>query len=199
MQAQIDYVLHLADNALVHGQRTAQWCSHGPVLEEDIAMANISLDHIGQARMLYQHAASLMGNTTEDQLAYFRDPQAFKNYVLLELPHTKAYAPSVAAEQDYAVTITRNFLYSSLMLLVWQSLTASQDTQLAAIAGKSVKEVRYHVRHATDWMLRLGDAKSTPAFMALYPRVFYASGLRTTAGGARYGYRSFGSSQRLAA
>ena len=156
----IDYVLHLADNALVHGQRLSQWCSHGPVLEEDIAMANIGLDYIGQARMLYQHAASLIGDTTEDQLAYFRDPEAFKNCVLLELPHSTAYAPSVAAQRDYAVTITRNFLYSSCMLLVWQSLAQSQDAQLAAIAGKSVKEVRYHVRHSTDWMLRLGDGTS---------------------------------------
>ncbi len=159
---QADYVLHLADNALVHGQQVAQWCSHGPVLEEDIAMANIGLDHIGQARMLYQHAATLLGaSNTEDRLAYFRGPQEFKNLVLLELPHTTALAPSAIGERDYAVTITRNFLYSSFMLLVWSALQHSEDTQLAAIAGKSVKEVKYHVRHSTDWLLRLGDGTTT--------------------------------------
>ncbi len=152
------YILHLADNALVHGQRIAQWCSHGPVLEEDIAMANIGLDHIGQARMLYQHAAKLIGNDcTEDKLAYFRNPEQFCNYTLLELPHRTAFAPSVHSEMNYAVTIARNFLYSSLMILVWAGLQNSKDAQLAAIAGKSVKEVRYHLRHSTDWMLRLGD------------------------------------------
>lgn len=153
-----DYILHLADNALVHGQRLAEWCGHGPVLEEDIAMANISLDHIGQARMLYQHAASLMGDgVTEDKLAYFRNPEQFRNYVLLELPHTTAFAPSVKTERDYAVTTVRNFLYSSFMLLVWNALQKSSDAQLAAIAAKSLKEVKYHVRHSTDWLIRLGD------------------------------------------
>ncbi len=178
------YILHLADNALVHGQRVAQWCSHGPVLEDDIAMANIGLDHIGQARMLYQHAAKLMAPTlatacatvppegalapegglsalgaaiTEDKLAYFRSPGQFLNYTILELPHRTAFAPSVQTEMDYAVTIARNFLYSSLMVLAWAELQNSRDPQLAAIAGKSVKEVRYHLRHSTDWMLRLGD------------------------------------------
>jgi ring-1,2-phenylacetyl-CoA epoxidase subunit PaaC len=156
------YILHLADNALVHGQRIAEWCGHGPVLEEDIALANIGLDHIGQARMLYQHAATLMqsalgATVTEDKLAYFRSPEQFRNYTLLELPHRTAFAPSVATERNYAVTIARNFLYASLMILVWTELQNSGDAQLAAIAGKSVKEVRYHLRHSTDWMLRLGD------------------------------------------
>jgi ring-1,2-phenylacetyl-CoA epoxidase subunit PaaC len=155
--AHLDYILHLADNALVHGQRLAEWCGHGPLLEEDIAMANIGLDHIGQARMLYQHAAQLMGQTSEDQLAYFRNPEQFLNYTLLELPHRTALAPSATAQRDYAVTIARNFLYASLMLLVWTELQQSSDSHLAAIAGKSVKEVRYHLRHSTDWMLRLGD------------------------------------------
>jgi ring-1,2-phenylacetyl-CoA epoxidase subunit PaaC len=152
------YILHLADNALIHGQRIAEWCGHGPVLEEDIAMANIGLDHIGQARMLYQYAAETMGNeTTEDSLAYFRGPEQFRNYVLLELPHQTSFAPSVRAERDYAVTITRHFLYSSWMSLVWQGLHSSSDEQLAAIAQKASKEVKYHLRHSTDWMLRLGD------------------------------------------
>lgn len=154
----VDYLLHLADNALILGQRNAEWCGHGPVLEEDIAMANIGLDHIGQCRLLYQHAANLMGGgVTEDRLAYFRAPEEFRNYVLLELPHSTAYAPSAAVERDYAVTIARNFLYSTLMNLLWDALQGSSDTQLAAIAAKSLKEVRYHLRHSTDWMLRLGD------------------------------------------
>jgi ring-1,2-phenylacetyl-CoA epoxidase subunit PaaC len=152
------YILHLADNALVHGQRIAQWCSHGPMLEEDIAMANIGLDHIGQARMLYQRAAELIANDcTEDKLAYFRNPEQFVSYTLLELPHRTAFAPSVQTQMNYAVTIARNFLYASMMALVWTALQKSADPQLAAIAGKSVKEVRYHLRHSTDWMLRMGD------------------------------------------
>jgi ring-1,2-phenylacetyl-CoA epoxidase subunit PaaC len=156
--ASVDYLLHLADNALILGQRNAEWCGHGPIIEEDIAMANIGLDHIGQARLLYQHVATLKGDgCTEDKLAYFRSPEEFRNYVLLELPHNTAFAPSAAVERDYAVTIARNFLYSTLMLLVWDELQSHPDAQLAAIAAKSIKEVRYHLRHSTDWMLRLGD------------------------------------------
>lgn len=157
MDAHATYLLHLADNALILGQRNAQWCGHGPQLEEDIALANMGLDSIGQARLLYQHAAGLMGNTDEDKLAYFRDAHEFRNYTLLELPHSTAYLPSASVVRDYGVTIARNFLYSSLMNLVWAQLQRSQDEQLAAIAAKSLKEVRYHLRHSTDWMLRLGD------------------------------------------
>lgn len=156
--APVDYLLHLADNALVLGQRNAEWCGHGPVLEEDIAMANISLDLIGQARLLYQHAASLAGaGTTEDSLAYFHDAGQFRNYTLLELPHHGPLAGTAAANRDYATTIARNFLYSALMLLLWEALQDSKDAQLAAIAAKSLKETRYHLRHARDWLLRLGD------------------------------------------
>jgi ring-1,2-phenylacetyl-CoA epoxidase subunit PaaC len=152
------YLLHLADNALVLGQRNAEWCGHAPVLEEDIALANISLDLIGQARLLYQHAASLMEpGTTEDTLAYFRDAGQFRNYTLLELPHHGPLGGAAAAERDYATTVARNFLYSALMLLLWEALQRLADAQLAAIAGKSVKETRYHFRHARDWLVRLGD------------------------------------------
>lgn len=158
MAAQTDYVLHLADNALVLGQRNAEWCGHGPVLEEDIAQANISLDLIGQARLLYQHAAALRGDgATEDSLAYFRDAGSFRNYTLLELPHHGPLAATAAADRDYATTIVRNFLYSAWMVLLWEALLTSSDPQLAAIAGRSVKEVRYHLRHGRDWLLRLGD------------------------------------------
>jgi len=154
-----DYLLHLADNAVILGQRNAQWCGHGPVLEEDLALANNSLDLIGQARLLYQHVVTVRkdGKSSEDLLAYFRDVPEFKNYTLLELPHSTALAPTSSGDRDYAVTIGRNFLYSALMVLVWDALKGSADAQLAAIASKSLKETQYHLRHARDWMLRLGD------------------------------------------
>jgi ring-1,2-phenylacetyl-CoA epoxidase subunit PaaC len=154
----VDQILHLADNALVLGQRNAEWCGHGPILEEDIAMANISLDLIGQARLLYQHAASLLGDgMTEDRLAYFRDAHEFRNFTMLELPHHGPLAGTAASDRDYATTIARNFLYSAYMLLVWDELQQSSDAQLAAIAAKSLKETRYHLRHSRDWLIRLGD------------------------------------------
>jgi ring-1,2-phenylacetyl-CoA epoxidase subunit PaaC len=174
--APIGYLLHLADNALVLGQRNAEWCGHGPALEEDLALANNSLDLLGQARMLYQHAATLInddtdlaprfqhlqgartdGRVTEDTLAYFRDTHEFRNLTLLELPHSGALASTASGDRDYATTITRNFLYSALMVLVWDRLQTSADAQLAAIAAKSLKEVRYHLRHASDWLVRFGD------------------------------------------
>lgn len=174
--APVDYLLHLADNALVLGQRNAEWCGHGPILEEDLALANNSLDLIGQARLLYQHAASLInadptqskrfghlngarvdGQLSEDTLAYFRDSAEFRNHTLLELPHHGPLVGYAVSERDYAVTITRNFLYSALMVLVWDRLQASTDAQLAGIAAKSLKEVRYHLRHASDWLVRFGD------------------------------------------
>lgn len=155
--AHVAYLLHLADNALVLGQRNAEWCGHGPVLEEDIALANISLDLIGQARLLYQHVASLLGtSTTEDSLAYFRDAVDFRNFTLVELPHSIS-ANQTHSERDYAVTIVRNFLYSAFMVLLWEALKKSSDPQLAAIAERSIKEVRYHLRHSCDWLVRLGD------------------------------------------
>jgi ring-1,2-phenylacetyl-CoA epoxidase subunit PaaC len=158
MAQHLDYLLHLADSAIVLGQRNAEWCGHGPILEEDIAMANNSLDLIGQARMLYQYAATLKNDgSTEDSLAYFRDAQDFKNYTLLELPHHGALVGYAVDNRDYAVTIVRNFLYSALMALVWEKMQGSKDAQLAAIAAKSLKEVRYHLRHAHDWLVRFGD------------------------------------------
>lgn len=158
MSATANYLLHLADNAVVLGQRNAEWCGHGPALEEDIALANVSLDLIGQARMLYQQAATeLGGDATEDRLAYFRDVPEFRNYTLLELPHHSALVGYAKSDLDYGTTIVRNFLYSALMVLVWEQLQQSKDEQLAAIAAKSLKEVRYHLRHSRDWLVRLGD------------------------------------------
>ena len=176
MAASMNYLLHLADNALILGQRNAEWCGHGPIIEEDLSMANNSLDLIGQARMLYQHAATLCGNgETEDNLAYFRDVPDFRNYTLLELPHSGPLAGTASGDRDYATTIARNFLYSALMLLVWDALQQSKDAQLAAIAAKSLKEVKYHYRHSRDWLVRFGDgteashAKAQAALDHLYP------------------------------
>lgn len=183
MNASSEFVLHLADNALILGQRNAEWCGHGPILEEDLALANNSLDLIGQARLLYQHVAQLRNNgSTEDSLAYFRDQQDFLNFTLLELPHTTALAPSARAERDYAVTITRNFLFSAYMLQVWEQLQHHADAQLAAIAAKSLKEVRYHFQHAVDWLVRFGDgtdeshakAQAAVHFLMPYTQEFWS-------------------------
>lgn len=183
MNASPEFVLHLADNALILGQRNAEWCGHGPILEEDLALANNSLDLIGQARLLYQHVAQLRNDgSTEDSLAYFRDQQDFLNFTLLELPHTTALAPSARAERDYAVTITRNFLFSAYMLQVWEQLQHHADAQLAAIAAKSLKEVRYHFQHAADWLVRFGDgttqshdrAQAAVHFLMPYTQEFWS-------------------------
>lgn len=156
--APVDYLLQLADNAVILGQRNAEWCGHAPVLEEDMALANNSLDLIGQARLLYQHAATLIGGgASEDTLAYFRDVPDFRNYTLCELPHLPLMSATACGDRDFATTIARNFLYSALMVLVWDQLQGSADAQLAAIADKSLKETRYHLRHARDWLVRLGD------------------------------------------
>jgi len=158
MNTQTDYLLHLADNAVVLGQRNAEWCGHGPIIEEDIALSNISLDLIGQARLLYQQAAELLGNgATEDSLAYLRDVPDFRNYTMLELPHHSALVGYAQTDLDYGTTIARNYLYSALMVLVWDALQASRNETLAAIAAKSLKETRYHLRHAHDWVVRMGD------------------------------------------
>jgi ring-1,2-phenylacetyl-CoA epoxidase subunit PaaC len=186
-QAHLAYVLRLADNALILGQRNAEWCSHGPALEEDIALANISLDLIGQARLLYTHAASLDAalngaQKTEDDYAYFRAEREFANYTLSELPHFGPLAGTSRTQRDYAVTIVRNFLYSAFMAEVWTALQTSTDTQLAAIAAKSIKETSYHLHHAHDWLVRFGDgteeshrrAQAALDYLLPYTREFFA-------------------------
>ncbi len=160
--AHLRYVLRLADSALILGQRNAEWTGHGPVLEEDIALSNLSLDLIGQARLLYTHAGRLEGALTgtprsEDDYAYWRDEPAFRNYTLLELPHAGPLCGTAASRRDYAVTIVRHFLYAALMVPLWEALAASADAGLAAIAAKSVKEMRYHLAHTRDWLVRFGD------------------------------------------
>lgn len=147
MSSFIDYTLHLADNALILGHRNSEWCGHGPVLEQDIAITNISLDLIGQARNLYQYAALLKADgSTEDTLAYLRDAHEFKNCLLLELP-----------KGDWATTILRQFLFSNYQYLLYQQLQNSDDAQLAGIAAKALKEVTYHLRWSSEWVIRLGD------------------------------------------
>jgi len=142
-----DYLLHLADNALILGHRNSEWCGHGPILEQDIAITNISLDLIGQSRYLYQYAASIMGEgATEDSLAYLRDVREFKNYLLLELP-----------KGDWAVTVLRQYFFSQFQILQYRALQQKQDIQLSAIAEKAIKETAYHLRWSKEWVIRLGD------------------------------------------
>ncbi len=167
----IQYTLHLADNPLILGHRNSEWCGHGPVLEQDIAITNISLDLIGQARNFYQYAAQLInesknteslkapsllsltkngagvaGEVSEDTLAYLRTEREFKNCLLVEQPNG-----------DWAQTILRQFLFSAYQFYLYQELQKTQDKQLAAIAEKSLKEVTYHLRWSSEWVIRLGD------------------------------------------
>ena len=145
--AHIDYVLHIADTSLILGQRLAEWCGHGPVIEEDIALTNIALDLIGQARLLLSHAGKLEGGgRDEDQLAFLRTEPQYRNLAIVELPNG-----------DFGRTILRNFLVAAWQQSLWQRLTTSSDAELAAIAAKSLKETRYHLQHASDWVVRLGD------------------------------------------
>ena len=147
MKNLINYTLHLADNALILAQRNGDWCGHGPILEQDIAITNITLDLIGQARNLFQYAAQLQGGSaTEDSLAYTRVENEYTNCLLVEQPNG-----------DWGQTILRQFLFSSFQYLQYEQLQQSKDDQLAAIAAKSLKEVAYHVRWSSEWVIRLGD------------------------------------------
>lgn len=167
-ERQVDYVLRLADACLVHGQRLAEWCGHAPVLEEDIALANIALDHIGQARALLTLAGTLEARgRDEDTLAFQRGEREYRNVTMLELPNG-----------DFARTVLRGFLWASFMKVACAALGSSSNLQLAAIATKSLKEVRYHQRHLGDWVVRLGDGteesqrRTADALALLWP---YAS------------------------
>jgi ring-1,2-phenylacetyl-CoA epoxidase subunit PaaC len=152
----VRYVLRWADTCLIHSQRLSEWCGHGPVLEEDIALTNMALDLIGQARALLTHAGQLEGQgLDEDQLAYLRNEGHFLNLTLVEQPmrRSSAHAPG----GDFADTVLRNFLLATWLKAAWQRLLSSSDAELAAIAGKAVKEARYHQQHNADWVVRLGD------------------------------------------
>jgi ring-1,2-phenylacetyl-CoA epoxidase subunit PaaC len=143
----IQYLLSLADTHLILSQRNAEWCAHGPILEQDIAITNITLDLLGQARNLYQYAAQLMDNgATEDSLAYLRTEREFKNILLVEFPKV-----------DWAQTILRQFVCSVYQQLLWDKLSSHPDATLAAIANKSIKETNYHVKWSSEWVIRLGD------------------------------------------
>lgn len=163
------YLLHLADSSLILGQRNAAWCGHGPVLEQDIAITNISLDLIGQARNIYQYAADVYNGSdadakqemnpllphpwkafgrelNEDDLAFLRDERQYLNLLITELP-----------EGDWAVTILRQFFFSAYQFYLFEKLKNSGDERLAGIAEKSLKETAYHLRWSAEWVIRLGD------------------------------------------
>lgn len=163
------YALHLADNTLILAQRNAEWTGHGPVLEQDIAITNISLDLLGQARNFYQYAALLFNGFNEkqkeevnefiprlwkeyhrelqeDDLAFLRDEHQYLNLLITELP-----------KGDWSQTVLRQFFFSAFQFYLYQQLQNNSDQQLAAIAGKSIKEVTYHLRWSAEWVIRLGD------------------------------------------
>lgn len=147
----IQYIYGIADNSLILGQRLGELCGHGPILETDIAMTNIALDLLGQTRSYYQYAAQLSNDekVTEDTIAFLRNERDYRNVLLVEQPNT-----------DFAYSITRQFLFDVYHLLLLTELQNSKDETLQAIAKKSIKEVTYHVRFSSDWIIRLGDGTS---------------------------------------
>src|SRR6202158_612907 len=141
------YTLRRADDALILGQRLAEWCGHAPMLEEDMALANMGLDLLGQARELCSYAAKVEGRgNDEDKFAYLRDVGQYRNLLLLEQPNG-----------DFARTMVRQFFYAGFADLYWRAMMKSGDATLAAIAAKSEKESAYHLRHSSEWIIRLGD------------------------------------------
>lgn len=147
MNPLLAYSLHLGDNAHILGHRLSEWCGHGPVLEQDLAMTNIALDCVGQARSFYQYAAEIEGKgRNEDDMAYLRDAWDFKNVLLVEQENG-----------DFAQTVARQFFYDVYSTLFYGELRKSKDIKLAEIAEKSLKETTYHLRWSSEWMLRLGD------------------------------------------
>ena len=145
--ALFEYLLRLGDDRLVLGHRLSEWCGHGPILEEDIALANIALDLVGQATALLRLAGEVeAAGRDEDALAYFREAVHFRSALLVEQPRG-----------DFAYTIVRQFLFSVYSVFLWDALTQSANEPLRGIAAKALKESRYHVRHSADWVVRLGD------------------------------------------
>ncbi|MBN9383094.1 MAG: phenylacetate-CoA oxygenase subunit PaaC [Chitinophagaceae bacterium] len=156
----MEYTLHLADDVLILGHRNSEWTGHGPILEQDIALSNIALDLIGQARNFYQYAAGLAGNdsgesiypaggggvVTEDTLAFLRDGWDFRNSLLTE-----------QTNGDWAKTILRQFFFSAFQVDLYEQLAVGRDTTLAAIGAKAYKEALYHLRWSSEWVIRLGD------------------------------------------
>lgn len=145
--ALFEYLLRLGDDRLVLGHRLSEWCGHGPVLEEDIAVSNVALDLLGQAAMFLRLAGDVEGKgRNEDALAYHREAVEFRNCQLVELP-----------KGDFAFTTARQFLFDVYAVVLLDALTRSTNADVAAIAAKSLKEAKYHVRHSGEWMLKLGD------------------------------------------
>ena len=146
MSSLFTYTLRIADSSLILGQRMSEWCSNGPTLEEDIAMSNISLDMFGQANGFYQYAAQLDGTKSADELAFRRNEREFFNHQLVEQEN-----------RDFGTTMVRNFLHDVFNFLFYTELSKSKDETLSALASKSLKEVKYHLRHSSNWLVRLGD------------------------------------------
>ena len=147
----VQYLLRIGDTCLILAQRLGEWCGHAPIVEEDIALTNMALDLVGQSRAVLTRAGELEAERggerhDEDQLAFLRDERDFRNCTLVELPRG-----------DFAVTVLRNCAVAVFFELLWGRLAESSDGELAAIAGKAVKEARYHREHAADWVVRLGD------------------------------------------
>lgn len=143
----IKYILRLADDRLILGQRVSEWCGHGPELEEDLALANMALDLIGHASALFEYAAEVEDKGhDEDHFAYFRDDYEFTNLQLCELP-----------KGDFAFTIARQFLFSSFSYYQYEQLKSVKDEQFQGMVNKHLKEIKYHLRHSRDWVLKLGD------------------------------------------
>jgi ring-1,2-phenylacetyl-CoA epoxidase subunit PaaC len=163
----VTFLLRVADDHLILGHRLSEWCGHAPMLEEDLAMPNIALDLIGQARALYQYAGEVEGKgRSEDDLAYLRREREYLNCLMVERPNG-----------DFAHTILRQFWFAAFMHPFWEKAQASSDETVAGIAAKAVKEVAYHVRHCGEWVIRLGDgtkesaARMQTAVEALAPYV----------------------------
>ena len=188
----VQYLLRIGDTCLIMAQRLAEWCGHAPMLEEDIALSNMALDLVGQARAVLTRAGALAAERggdahDEDQLAFLRDERDFRNVTLVELPRG-----------DFAATTLRNVVMAAFLRLLWLRLERSSDAELAGIAGKAVKEARYHQEHAADWVVRLGDgtdestARMTAALDWLWPytaELFEADAVDDAASAAGLGPR----------
>lgn len=146
-QSLLTYIYYLGDNSLILGHRLSELCGHGPNLETDMALTNISLDLFGQVRNYFQYAATLYPEqTNEDKIAFLRYPHEYRNVLLVEQPN-----------MDFAHVITRQYLFDQFHLLLLEQLCNSKDATIAAVAAKSIKEVRYHLRFSSSWVIRLGD------------------------------------------
>jgi ring-1,2-phenylacetyl-CoA epoxidase subunit PaaC len=146
-EALFEYLVRLADDRLILGHRLSEWCGHGPILEEDIALANIALDYIGHAANLYEYAVEVEGEGRHrDDLVYFRNDVEYKNLKITELP-----------KGDFGFTVARQFLFSSYSYYLYQLLADVEDEQFRGMVEKHFKEIKYHLRHSREWVLRLGD------------------------------------------